>query len=123
MKTETKRAELLEFAKELKGAGYKVYSPVNTTTWCHFVKDDKIGYVDYGGWGFNFSSVHRPCRECGTGFGIHRNVTPTVAMAEDCLIFAPSWASGIDRQAIKKYKNWEDYASHPSNTWSPQMEL
>ena len=124
MKEETKRGQLLEFVKELKDNGFKVYAPAKVTTYCNFVKYDKIGYVERGGYGFNFGTVHKPCRECGTGFGMERETcNPTVQMAHDCLAEYPSWASGTDRQAVKKYKNWEDYTGSRHNTWSPQVEL
>ena len=124
MKTETKREQLLEFVEQLKDKGYKVYAPANITTYCHFVKNDQIGYLERGDYGFNFGSVHKPCRECGTGYSIHRDIyNPTVVMAEDCLVLAPHWASSRDIQAIKKYKNWEEYANYPQNKWSPQTEL
>ncbi len=124
MDTNTKRDQLLEFVEELKGRGYKVYAPTNITTYCHFVKDDKIGYLERGDYGFNFGTVHKPCRECGTGYSIHREIgNPTVEMAEDCLALAPHWASREDMQAIKKYKNWEEYTSSPLNKWSSQVEL
>ena len=117
-----KRDQLSEFVKELKDKGYKVYAPENLTTYCHFVKDDKIGYVEAGDYGFNFSTVHKPCTECGTGFQVHREIThPTLEMAKDCMVVAPHWA--YDRRAVKKYKNWQDYASHPVNNIIPNVEL
>ena len=123
MNTETKKAQLLEFVEELKNNGFKVYTPGNLTTYCHFVKDDKIGYVERGDYGFNFGSVHKPCRECGTGYSIHREVNcPTVEMAADCLVYAPHWATGKDWQAIQKYKNWEDYTNQSTNRIIPEVE-
>lgn len=124
MNTETKKAQLLEFVEELKENGFKVYAPANLTTYCNFVKDDKIGYVEAGDYGFNFGTVHKPCRECGTGYGMEREThNPTVEMAADCLILAPFWASRTDVQAIKKYKNWEDYTNLPTNKIIPEIEL
>ena len=124
MKTEDKRKQLLEFVGELKSHGFKVYASENLTTYCHFVKGDKIGYVERGDFGFNFSTVHKPCTECGTGFGMERETyNPKVQMAEDCLLLAPHWASNRDLQAVKKYKNWEDYVNATENRWSPQVEL
>ncbi len=103
MKTETKRDHLLEFI---------------------------IGYVERGDYGFNFATVHKPCRECGTGFQVHREIdyhpgetAEMLKMATDCLILAPHWASSADIQAIKKYKNWEDYTSQPINNITPKVEI
>lgn len=124
MRTETKREQLLEFIEELKNKGYKVYAPAEVTTYCNFVKDDRIGYVERGDYGFNFGTVHKPCHECGTGFGMEREThNPTVQMAGDCLIIAPDWASSADIQAVIKYKNWEDFISYPVNKIIPKVEL
>ncbi len=121
---ETYRDELLEFAEELKSKGYRVYAPADVTTYCNFVKDDKIGYVERGDYGFNFSTVHKPCRECGTGYSMHREiVNPTVEMAQDCLVLAPHWAWSKDVKAIRKYKNWEEYISYPVNNIIRKAEL
>ena len=123
-RTDEKRAELLEFIKELKAAGFEVYAPAEMTTYCNFVKDDKIGYVERGDYGFNFGSVHKPCRECGTGFSIHREIViPTVEMAEDSFVLAPHWASRSDIQAVKKYKNWEDFMSNSMNQITPKVKV
>ena len=124
MRTDEKRSQLLEFAKELKDEGYKVYAPVGITTYLHFVKDGKIGYVERGDYGFNFSTVHKPSQQSGTGFSIHREVySPTVAMAKDSLVSAPDWASSADRKAVKKYENWGDYTSYPQNKIIPEVEI
>ena len=124
MRTDIKQAHLLKFIKELKDNGFKVYAPSKgVTTYCHFVKDDRIGYVESSDWGFNFGTVHKPCRECGTGYSIHRETYPTVRMAEDSLTLAPHWATSEQMQAIKKYKSWEDYVNFPQNKWSSQVEL
>jgi len=115
MNNEVKEQQLKEYAEVLKQNGFDVYMPVKSATYCHFVKDDKIGYVEASDWGFNFSSVHKPCRECGTGFSIHREVfTPTVQMAIDCFVIAPNW--GINYcKVVNKYKSWEDYLKYPTN--------
>ncbi len=123
-RTDEKRDQLLEFVKELKAKGFKVYAPAKITTYCHFVKDDQIGYLERGEYGFNFSSVHKPCHECGTGYQIHREINrPTVEMAEDCLVLAPHWAWSKDVLATKKYKNWEDYTNLPINNIIPDVEI
>ena len=122
MRTETKRDQLLEFTEKLKNKGFKVYAPKEITTYCHFVKYDKIGYVESGDYGFNFSTVHKPCSECGTGFGMEREThNPTVEMAFDCLVEYPAWASNADRHAVKKYRNWEEYTSWPVNKIIPHI--
>lgn len=124
MTTETKRDQLLEFIEELKANGFTVYAPKKITTYCNFVKEDQIGYVERGDFGFNFGTVHKPCPECGTGYSIHREIAcPTVEMAQDCFMVAPRWASREDVKAVKKYRNWEEYKNLPVNRIVPKEEV
>ena len=102
-----KTQELKEFIKVLKENGFKVYAPKKMSTYCHFVKNGNIGYVERGDFGFNFSSVHKPNKGCGTGYSIHRDVyEPTIKKAEDCFCVQLN---------VKKYKDWEDYLKSPIN--------
>jgi hypothetical protein len=121
MKTETKESQLLEFAHLLINNGFQVYIPSSGKTYCHFVKNNRIGYVEAGDWGFNFGTTHKPNGQCGTGFSIHHDTIPNVQMAEDCLILAPVWASNTDIQAIVKYKDWAEYVK--LNNWQTWVEL
>lgn len=109
---------LTEMADKLKVSGYKVYysnwsySPNEKKTYFHFTDGTRIGYcqVEYFG-GLSFSTVHKPCRQCGTGFSANedRIFEPSVKAAEKAFIIAPSWASQSDRGAVVKYKSWEEY--------------
>jgi hypothetical protein len=124
MNTEAKKTRLLKFANELKQNGFKVYTPVNTTTlsaYCHFVKNDKIGYMDCGDYGFNFTTTHKPCKECGTGFSIEHDCIQSIKLANDCLVLAPGWALNSDIKAVKKYKNWIEYEQ--INNWQKWIEI
>ena len=117
MASETVKKEyLLEYINELKSKGFKIYAPEKLTTYCNFVKEDKIGYVECSDWGFNFCTVHKPCRECGTGFGVYREICdPSPQMAEDCFIFAPDWATPLDLKAVRKYSNVEEFLTERHN--------
>jgi hypothetical protein len=118
---------LLDYIKTLKDAGFKVYTSDNKEipTYCYFVKDDKIGYVqdDYFG-GLSFSTVHMGGKEFGTGFGLTERgiVEPTLKDAYSCFILAPNWAKG-NISIIKKYKSWEDYTARPINQILKHREL
>ncbi|MBT7930193.1 hypothetical protein HN682_09890 [Candidatus Peregrinibacteria bacterium] len=107
----TKSEELNLFIDKLKDNGFQVAVNKDISTYCFFSKDNKIGYVQYDRMmGFSFSSVHKPCRECGTGFGIHNDfASPTISNAIDCFVFAPNWAHSIDVQAVRKYESLEDW--------------
>ena len=120
---------LHEFVKELKQNGFKVFTSAEDKnySYCHFIKDDKIGYVqtDYFG-GLSFSTVHKPCKGFGTGFGLNdlnnRVWQPTIKDAEKCFITAPNWATG-NIGDIKKYKNWDEYINTPINKILTEREL
>ncbi len=123
--------ELLhKFVKDLKENGFKVYTsdPKEDYSYCHFVKDDKIGYVqtDYFG-GLTFSTVHKGNRNIGSGFGLNdidnRVFNPTIEDAEKAFMIAPSWATSDQRKSVVKYESWEDYKSKPVNQILKEIEL
>jgi hypothetical protein len=105
--------ELKDFIETLKKERFDIYIPAHTNniTYCHFVKNDNIGYVQYDRiCGFSFSSIHHSNQKTGTGFNIHREIiNPTVSHAYDCFVHYPAWASSSDKKATKKYRNWDDF--------------
>lgn len=115
MKTTIKSETLKQYMHKLKEAEFDVYYPEGENpTYCFFVKDNNIGYVEYGDYGFNFSSVHKPNYKCGTGYSIFRNKdAATIADAWACFVTKPLWADIKD--APIKYKNWNEYESSPVN--------
>lgn len=111
--------ELLIYIEELKRAGFKVYVPKLFTTYCYIVKDNKVGYIEHGDRGFNFSTVHKPNLRCGTGYSVGRKITkPVIANALKTHVYAPSWASWEDMPI--KYNSVEAFlAQH----WQPLFEI
>mgnify|MGYP001608146747 FL=1 len=112
------KTELLKrFVDVLKQNGFKVYATINDRitdkiTYVHFEINNNIGYVqdNYFG-GLDFSSVHKPNQENGTGFQIHKEITePTIKHATDCFILKPHWARNGE---VKKYKSFEEYKTSP----------
>jgi len=118
-------SELTEFANELKAAGFNVLvSAKHPFEWLHFEKDGKFGTVSPNGFfSYNFSTVHKPCKECGTGYGMERDTNLTVKYAANCLIFAPNWAASKDMAAIKKYSSIEDFINSTHNKWAEYYTL
>ena len=111
------KSELLEnFLTKLKENGFDVYVPEKPSTYAHFVKNNKIGYVQeaYFG-GLEFSTVHKPSRENGTGFGLNRDglFDPSIEDAVKALIDCPLRA---DDRNVKKYSSWDEYVSSPVNS-------
>ena len=99
-----------EFIKELKAAGFQVFQYKGAKTNCHFAKDDKLGYVQAERGNFRFTSVHKPNKTTGTGFGQDEGTyEPTVEIAQrTCDTFCPHWASH-DAGTVKKYDSADDY--------------
>lgn len=124
--------ELLNAIRQLQGAGYRVYVSAPSTSfpvasYCYFTKDDKIGYMQYNNFdGLTFTTVHKPCRQCGTGFRItdREYNLPLLQAAEftiNCI--APNWATNPDRNAVVKWANWEAFANSRHNSWAKLQEV
>lgn len=100
-----------EFIQELKENGFTVFTSdkKDNPTYLHFSKDNKIGYMQeerFGG--FSFSTVHKPCREYGTGFRIASEVSePTIELAYKSFAFS-GWPIP-DPQNIRKYSSVDEY--------------
>lgn len=111
----TKSEAMNYFAYELLMAGFEIIAYEKTETWFLFAKDNKIGYVQDNRFdGFSMSTVHKPNRECGTGFRFTEGWgILTVENALNCAnCFAAHWASKKDREAIVKYSNAQDYINN-----------
>lgn len=110
---------LIDFKKVLLQNGFTVIEPTkNEYQWMHFEKDGKIGYVGASTWRgrLSFSTVHKPCKGVGTGFGIADEVfNPTIKNAEDCLVNAPGWGMK-ERQHVKKYADLKEFLD-TKTTW------
>jgi len=108
---------LVDFMRELLGAGFQIFvydgQASKKVTYFKIVKDNQIGYVQKGHFGgFDFSTVHKPNRDTGTGFSMAQEVSdPTIEMAEKCFSLAPYWATTSQRESVIKYKNWDEYTS------------
>jgi hypothetical protein len=82
---------------------------ITAKTWLYYTDGTRIGYFQrnyYGG--FTISTVHMPCRECGTGFGLYDNdgfYDITLQRLLDGFMHAPSWASQTERNAARKYRD------------------
>lgn len=111
--------ELAEYAKLLLSNGFRlmVSTSVDRPTWIHFEKGGKVGYCSFEKWrGFNFSTIHKPSKEVGTGYRILSGIeTPTTAHAEKTLVERAEWAHRKDAKYVKKYASLDEYAD--KNAW------
>lgn len=128
-----KDLELLHnFVKLLKLNGFKVFTSDSNKnySYCHFTKNDNIGYVQAGYYGgLEFSTVHKPNRFCGTGFCLYSGELgeqvhiPTIEHANKTFIKYPSWAKNVDKNNVIKYKSWDEYKQNPINNICKIIEL
>lgn len=119
-KEQIQKSELKSFADLLKSNGFTVIvSAKHPFKWLFFEKDGQLGTVgaNYFG-GYDFTTVHHGCRECGTGFGVTEMSDLTIENANKCFVIAPNWATKRDRAAIRKYKDVDSFINNISNKWA-----
>lgn len=116
MKTIFKNETFNKFANLLLNNGFDILVPENPNNWNYltFTKNNKIGYCQLARYGdaVSFSTVHKPCKEVGTGYGLDESntgVEPTIENAIRAFIFAPNWAKPHDVKAVVKYKDFQEY--------------
>jgi len=107
-----KSDDLRTLARTLLADGYDVITHIPSSPgkpgWIHYGKDGEIGYAQTGEFGgIEYSTVHKPCRECGTGYQVESNGSPTLENAEKALVNRPDWASWGD--PVRKYRDLGEY--------------
>lgn len=109
-------ATLQDVVNIAKEKGYKVYtfeSSGNIKQIFFENQDGKIGTASEYYGGITFGSVHKPCRECGTGFMMSLEFADPNEL-DIAFAFAPNWATDSQRKVIRKYKDWNDYTNRES---------
>lgn len=92
----------------IAAAGFSVYqSPdAHWRTYAFFTDGTRIGYIQQAAFGgLEISTVHQPCRECGTGFGMGSLPDFTRESLSVAFAYAPDWAGQRDRDAVRKWPN------------------
>lgn len=115
-----KRETFLQYAKEIKNLGYKVYI-TNDKMFCfgYIVNDkDQMGYFQLGyyGYGVRFSTEHKPLGGYGNGFMLDPwddcKETFTKEIIDRIFVKYPTWARSqetdnygrvFSRESIQKY--------------------
>jgi len=111
----TTNEDLNKLAIELINAGFTVIgSNYENPKYFNYFKDGNMAYVQihrFGG--FDFSTVHKPCKECGTGTRIITADQPTLKNAirawKECGITIKLH----DIKFIKKWQSVEEYLNAP----------
>lgn len=109
----SKDQALNDYAALLLANGFTIIAPEKISTYFHFSKDNKIGYVQKHYYeGYTFSTVHKPCKEVGTGFRFSEPDFDSLTLenAINCInCYAPEWAKVSDRNAVKKYESLDAF--------------
>lgn len=105
-----KRNVFIDYCKIVEGLGYRVFICCDPLyNYAYIVNEkDELGYMQLSDFcGVRFSTSHKPCKECGTGFGLQDNFQGILEITkqdvEECFIFAPEWAISLQRAAVKKW--------------------
>ena len=114
-----KRELFLDYAKQIKELGYKVFVTKRESSNYGWIvnEKDKVGYFQLGdfGYGIVFSTKHKPCYEFGSGFGLDNWDEPHTQFTKEIIdrvfIHHPIWARGHVSE-IEKYSAKEFFANH-----------
>lgn len=108
----------------IAACGFDVYQNADPQwqSYAYFTDGQNIGCIQTGHFGgLSISTVHIPCKECGTGFGLDSLGELTRENLARAFCHAPSWATQRDREAVRKYRDWEHFNS--SRTFGPLVQV
>ena len=107
---------LLQAVEVVKSFGYKCFFPRYYTlqkqpAYCFITDGVNIGYMQANEWGLGicFSTIHKPNKKHGNGFGIADNV-PLDKITKDLIEYTID--SKNIKTNVKKYTSWEDFATN-----------
>lgn len=98
----------------IKGLGFKVYMRYPEDDYMIYTSADgrHLGYLQHTALeGIATSTVHRPCKECGTGFAMFRHIEEKYLSRDDleaAFCRYPDWARQ-HHKAVVKYKDIDAY--------------
>lgn len=100
----------------VKGMGYKCFFPrfytlQKQSTYCFITNGTNIGYMQANelGYGICFSTIHKPNKKHGSGFGIADNV-PLEEITKE--LIERTIDSKNDKTNVEKYSSWEDFVTN-----------
>lgn len=110
----TNEKNVFEFAQLLESHGLRCYGSDSAgfRTFIVYGNDTHVGYAQLSQFGmWSFSTVHKPCRQCGTSMRAYdHQMSPTLEAATQTMaMYAPHWASRADIDAVRKYSSIDDY--------------
>lgn len=107
---------LLQAVEVVKSFGYKCFFPRYYTlqkqpTYCYITDGVNIGYMQANdlGYGICFSTIHKPNKKHGNGFGIANNV-PLDKITKE--LIERTIENKNCKAKVDKYTSWEDYTKN-----------
>lgn len=107
---------LLQAVEVVKSFGYKCFFPRYYTlqkqpTYCYITDGTNIGYMQANemGYGICFSTIHKPNKKHGNGFGIANNV-PLDKITKE--LIERTIENKNSKANVEKYTSWEDYTKN-----------
>ena len=107
---------LLQAVEVVKSFGYKCFFPRYYTlqkqpTYCYITDCTNIGYMQENefGYGICFSTIHKPNKKHGNGFGIANNV-PLDKITKE--LIERTIENKNSKAKVDKYTSWEDYTKN-----------
>lgn len=107
---------LLQAVEVVKSFGYKCFFPRYYTlqkqpAYCYITDGTNIGYMQANefGYGICFSTIHKPNKKHGNGFGIANNV-PLDKITKE--LIERTIENKNSKAKVEKYTSWEDYTKN-----------
>ncbi len=107
-----------EVIKSITDLGMFVYMRNESDSYLYYTDGVNIGYLQaerFGG--FSLTTVHKPCKECGTGFKVDDSISGIDAdVLRRAWVKAPTWAHQRDVEAVRKFRDMEEFLTF--NKWN-----
>jgi hypothetical protein len=107
---------LLQAVEVVKSFGYKCFFPryhklQTQPTYCYITDGVNIGYMQANefGYGICFSTIHKPNKKHGNGFGIANNV-PLDKITKE--LIERTIENKNSKAKVEKYTSWEDFTKN-----------
>ena len=113
-----KNQELAKAVRIAKQNNYRVFAFQKDVISQVFVvsETDEIGTIAADWDGIRYGTVHKPCRDFGTGFRLNKYIDIVPSVIDNIIKCTktnkPNWAK---KGMVLKYKNWNEYINFGAN--------
>lgn len=105
----------------IKALGYRAFMNGDNNTYAYYTDGVNVGYCQWSRNAWKVSTVNIPCMECGTGFVVANDITKeTLKMGFQ---HAAAWATQSDRNAAKKFKDWDAFLKSHGRMYPGLIEV